>query len=287
MIDQEERQARIGLACAASLRPLPAPPSDAASPLERWEQVCAAFPQIDPARVDADAAQAGWRILVPGDAEWPAIPSGTAGLEQVPWALWVRGDGDLRMATRRSVAVIGTRAPTAYGEQVAGLLAGDLAGRGWTVVTSTALGCDARAFAAAASADTAPVVVYAAGPDLAAFTRREPVPHGLLVSDAPPDSPARRDRFLARQDLLCYLSAGVVLAEAVFHGSTFAAVSPARRRGRLLMAVPGPITSRASAACHYLIRDHTAALVDSGEDICSALLAALTAPSDPPAEGAR
>ncbi|WP_166793620.1 DNA-processing protein DprA [Frankia sp. B2] len=195
MTDHEERLARIGLACAASLRPLPIPADGETSPVRLWERIGASQPTVDPARVLADAERAGWRILVPGDAEWPPVPPGTADIGEAPWALWVRGEGDLGAATRRSVAVIGARASTGYGEQVAALLAGDLANREWTVVTSCALGCDSHAYTAAARGTTAPIAVYAAQPDLERFRRHRPEPR-LLLSDAPPDTPAGRHRYL-------------------------------------------------------------------------------------------
>ncbi|MCK9921297.1 DNA-protecting protein DprA [Frankia sp. AgPm24] len=286
MCAREERRARIGLACAAGVRTPPVP-SGAVSPVGLWEQHAAAHPTIDPDRVEEEATRAGWRILVPGDAEWPTVPAGLPDIGAAPWALWVRGDADLHAATRRSVAVLGARASTAYGEHVAALLAGGLAASGWTVVSSCALGCDSHALAAATRSATPPIAVYAAELDLRAFERRVDASHALLVSDVPPGSPSRRDRFLARQDLLCYLSTGIVLVEAAWRSATFATVADARRRDRLVMAVPGPITSSTSAACHHLIRDHHATLVDSADAVTASLLAATTttATSCDPAEG--
>ncbi|WP_220386615.1 DNA-processing protein DprA [Frankia sp. ArI3] len=286
-MDLDERLAQIGLACAASLGASLPPPSTAQPATSLWEQTAPAYPHLDPAGVQADAARTGWRILVPGDREWPPVPPGVPDTGEAPWALWVRGDGDLWKATRRSVAVIGAHASTPYADHVAALLGEDLADRGWAVVTSCALGCDTHALAAAARGDTPPIAVYATALDLRACERREPNLPGLLVSDAPPDTPSSRHRSLARQDLLCYLSAGIVVVEAHFHSTTFAAVYYARRRGRLVMAVPGPITSSATAATHHLIRNHDATLVDSADAVSASLLAAMTAPSDPSAGGAR
>ncbi len=282
---EQERLARIGLACAASLgTELPSGPQ-AAPPLRMWEQIAPSYP--DPGGLRAEAERTGWRILVPGDREWPAVPPGMPQLGEAPWALWVRGDGDLWKATRRSVALTGARASTPCADRVATLFAGDLADRGWAVVTSCAVGCDSLALAAAARGATAPIAVYAAGVDLRAHQRRSPAAPGLLVSDAPPNTPGRRQRHLARQDLLCYLSAGVVLIEAPFRCTAFATAFYARHRGRPLMAVPGAITSAASAGTHHLIRHRDATLVESAEDISAALLTALTAASPETGDGAR
>ncbi|CAO5240204.1 DNA-processing protein DprA [Frankia sp. AgKG'84/4] len=273
-VDHQERLARIGLAWMASRgAAIPAAPATE-SPMRRWKGMAASRPQVDPARVAGEAEATGWRIVVPGDDEWPPAPPGiedpSAG---APWALWVRGDGDLRAATRRSVAVLGTRASTTYANQVSALLGEDLAARGWTVVAACALGADRHALVAAAHGDAPPIGVFADGPGLRAFERREPALRALLVSDAPPDTPSRGDRYLARQDLITYLSAGVVIVEAGWRGNTLATVAYARARGRLVMAVPGAITSPASAVTHFLIQGG-AQLVDSAESISATLLAA-------------
>ncbi len=273
-VDHQERLARIGLAWMASRgAAIPA----AEFPVRRWEDVAASRPPVDPARVAEEAEATGWRIVVPGDDEWPPAPPGIEDLSgEAPWALWVRGDGDLRAATRRSVAVLGSRASSAYANQVSALLGEDLAARGWTVVAACALGADRHALVAAARGDAPPIGVFADGPGLRAFERREPALRGLLVGDAPPDTPSRGARYLARQDLITYLSAGVVIVEAGWRSSTLATVAYARARGRLVMAVPGAITSPASAVTHFLIQGG-AQLVEGAESISVTLLAAMPA----------
>ena len=88
-------------------------------------------------------AQVGGRLLVPGDLEWPRQLDDLG--DSAPWALWVRGTLDLRLTALRSVAVVGARAATAYGERVASQLGSDLAGSGWSVVSGGAFGIDGAA----------------------------------------------------------------------------------------------------------------------------------------------
>jgi DNA processing protein len=80
--------------------------------------------------------QDGIRLVIPGDAEWPGQLDVLG--DARPWALWVRGNADLRYACLRSVSVVGTRAATAYGTHVCTELAMSLAERGWTVVSGGA-----------------------------------------------------------------------------------------------------------------------------------------------------
>ncbi len=105
------------------------------------------------------AARLGARLVVPGDEEWPArslhglvVAADRQGgaVERTsalvpPLGLWVRGAARLDELVDRSVAVVGSRASTAYGNHVAAELAADLWARGWTTVSGAATGIDAAA----------------------------------------------------------------------------------------------------------------------------------------------
>ena len=80
------------------------------------------------------------RFVIPGDEEWPSAIDDLARADTIqrrgglPFGLWLRGPGHLVELTQRSVAIVGSRAATAYGTGLAGDLAADLAGLlGWTV----------------------------------------------------------------------------------------------------------------------------------------------------------
>jgi DNA processing protein len=84
----------------------------------------------------AAACSGGVRLVCPGDAEWPGA------LDQLgqarPYALWLRGNANLRFACSRSVSVVGSRAATGYGGHVAGEIAAELGERGWAIVSGGA-----------------------------------------------------------------------------------------------------------------------------------------------------
>ena len=219
----------------------------------------------------------GGRLVCPEDPEWPALPLHSLTLAvatepvdgtqtdrtQVlvpPTALWVRGVPRLDELVDRSVALVGSRASTAYGEHVAGELAHGLGERGWTTVSGGAYGVDAAAHRGALAAGAPTVVVLACGVD-----RAYPAAHsalfarvlddGLLVSEWPPGCAPLRHRFLVRNRLIAALTRGTVVVEAAARSGAQATARRAGRLGKAVMAVPGPVTSAMSVGCHELLRD--------------------------------
>ena len=219
----------------------------------------------------ADAHRAGIRLICPGDCEWPSALDdlGTAR----PCAVWARGAGDLRACLRRAVAVIGTRAATAYGVHVATEITADLAACGLTIVSGAAYGIDAAAHKAALAVGGLTVAVLACGPDVSysrehAELLEQVTAHGLTISEYPPARRPTRAAFLARNRIIAALArAGTVVVEAPRASGALNAARHARRLSRPLMAVPGPVTSAASAGCHELITSGAATCVTCAADI--------------------
>jgi DNA processing protein len=229
--------------------------------------------RLDRLDVDLDlevAARAGIRLLVPGDDEWPAALADLGPKE--PLLLWAFGSAPLAETTRRSVAVVGSRACTAYGEHVAADLAAGLADRGWTVVSGGAFGVDAAAHRGALAVDGETVAVLACGVDVAypaahegllAHVRRS----GLVVSELSPGARPTRSRFLERNRLIAAFGKGTVVVEAAIRSGARSTASKADELSRPVMAVPGPVTSALSAGCHQLIRECGASLVTDAADV--------------------
>lgn len=232
----------------------------------------------DLAARDLDRAERlGIRLVTRDDAEWP----GTAGLSELdapgitdgsPVALWMRGTSRLIPLSQFTVAVVGARAASAYGVHVTHDLAGDLAERGWTVVSGGAFGIDAAAHRAALNRGGRTIAVVATG-----LSRAYPAAHrqlfdriaetGLLISEYPPDTSAGKHQFLQRNRLVAALSSAVVIPECVFRGGTRNTANWARQLTRPVFAVPGPIYSTASTGCHELIRAGHARLVTDAHQI--------------------
>jgi len=234
--------------------------------------------------VDADlaaAATGGLRLVAPEHAEWPterfAALAGCGSDELAPpLALWVRGPGRLDALTRDAVAVVGARAATGYGTHVAGELAAGLAGQGTTIVSGAAVGIDGAAHRGALAARGPTVAVLACGADRAYPPAHEALlariaDTGLVVSEYPPGTVPGRHRFLVRNRLIAALAAGTVVVEAGLRSGATRTAADAATLGRVLMAVPGPVTSGQSAGCHRLLREGGAELVTGLAEVLEAL----------------
>jgi DNA processing protein len=226
--------------------------------------------RADPARDLEAGARAGARFVCPLDDEWPcALDDLGAG---APWGLWVRGAGALADAVDRAVAVVGARAATAYGTEVASDLAAGLGDAGWTVVSGAAFGIDAAAHGGALAAAGPTVAVLPCGPDRAYPRAHEPLLSrvagaGLLVGELPPGVPPNRPRFLVRNRLIAALSRGTVVVEAALRSGSLSTARHAARLHRQVMGVPGPVTSEMSGGVHELVRDDEARLVTGAADV--------------------
>jgi DNA processing protein len=226
---------------------------------------------------DLEAGRAcGARFIVPGDDEWPSALDELAYLDDeygsVPYGLWVRGDLDLRAAFARSVAIVGARASTAYGEFVAAEFALGAAERGWTVVSGGAYGIDGAAHRGAISGGGLTVAVLACGVDVAyprghsALIERV-ASAGLVISEWPPGCAPMRHRFLVRNRVIAALTAGTVVVEAASRSGSLSTANRARDLGRHVMSVPGPITSAMSAGANALLKQPWASCVTSAADV--------------------
>ncbi|WP_245664801.1 DNA-processing protein DprA [Nocardia grenadensis] len=237
--------------------------------------------ELDTAARDLEIIRdSGGRLVTPDDAEWPAwrmlgLSQLTPGRDPdgaVPLVFWVRGSRDLGELTERAVAVVGARCSTGYGDRVTGEIAGELAARGWTVVSGAAFGIDGTAHRAALAVGGATIAVLACGAD-----RPYPAQHdrliariaetGLVVSEYPPGTVARKHHFLARNRLIAALADGVLVVEAGLRSGARNTVKWARRIGRPALAVPGSVASAASVGCHRMIRDGEATLVTDPEEV--------------------
>ena len=237
--------------------------------------------------VDLDATHeqaraVGARLVLRGDAEWPTQLDDLGAAR--PFALWVIGGPNLRLAALRSVAMIGARASTPYGEHIAREWSAQLCDLGWLVVSGGAYGIDAAAHRGALSVGGLTACVLASGIDVAYPRAHEELiariaDSGLLVSESPLGTPARRQRFLTRNRVIAALTRATVVVEAALRSGTTSTANSAYGLNRPVLAVPGPVTSPMSAGCHHLVREQIATLASG----CSDLLEVLEAPGDPAA----
>ncbi len=233
--------------------------------VSRWSPRLGA---IDAVEIRRRTIASGARVVTREDRDWPQCLGDLAFAE--PFALYVRGSGDLSALMSRCIAVVGSRSSTAYGDYVASSFAAEVSDAGWTVISGGAYGIDAAAHRAAIASGAATIAVMAGGID-----RLYPVGNGDLLeracrsgavfAEVPPGFAPHRARFLSRNRLIA--TAGVtVVVEAAARSGALNTARHALELGRPLAAVPGPVTSPSSAGCHGLIRDSQAVLVTTGAD---------------------
>lgn len=244
-----------------------------------------AFRAVD---VDAEWAKVtahGVRVVLAGDDEYPAR---LTAIPDPPALLYLRGE--LTAADANAVAVVGSRACTAYGQRTAERIAAGLAAAGWTVVSGLARGIDGAAHRGALSAGGRTVAVLAGGlssiypPEHADLAERV-AGRGALVTETPMTVDPQPGMFPARNRIISGLCRAVVVVEANARSGALITATHAAEQGREVFAVPGNADSPASAGCLDLIRKG-ARLVRSADDVLEDLRG-IASPDPPPAKRPR
>jgi DNA processing protein len=234
--------------------------------------------EIDRTAADLDLiAGRGGRLITPDCDEWPLLAFAAFGNAEVrarggpPMVLWAMGPARLDEVAQRAAAVVGTRASTVYGEQVAADLAAGLVERDVVVVSGGAYGIDGAAHRAALNCEGITVAALAGGLDIPYPAGNSGLLHrigasGLLFTEYPPGVRPARHRFLTRNRLVAAVAGAAVVVEAGLRSGAANTAAWARALGRTVAAVPGPVTSSASAGCHELLRNG-AQLVTRADDV--------------------
>jgi DNA processing protein len=211
---------------------------------------------FDAAAFLAELHQHGIRWLARSDR---AFPQRLAAIHDPPAGLFLRGGGAAELLSRPSVAIVGARACSPYGAQVARFLGRELAGAGLVVVSGLARGVDGAAHRGALDAAGLTVGVLGCGVD-----RDYPAAHaelarricelGLVVSEYAPRVDPAPWRFPARNRVIAGLATAVIIVEARERSGALITADLALEEGREVFAVPGEITSALAAGTNRLLR---------------------------------
>ena len=176
-----------------------------------------------------------------------------------PRSLFLRGAPDPEILARPAVAIVGARACSPYGAQVARMLGRELAAAGLVVVSGLARGIDGEAHRGALDAGGLTVAVLGCGID-----RDYPAAHsalarriserGLVVSEYEPGVEPAPWRFPARNRIIAGLTAVTVIVEARERSGALITADFALEDGREVFAVPGEITGTLSTGTNRLLR---------------------------------
>ncbi|HWH05771.1 MAG TPA: DNA-processing protein DprA [Gaiellaceae bacterium] len=220
---------------------------------ERWRRFLKGFDE----RAARERLRAvGLRFVGRGEASFPPL---LRAIHDPPPGLFVRGEAPLELLARPAVAVVGARACSPYGRQVARRLGRELATAGLVVVSGMARGVDGEAHRGALEAGGVTVAVLGCGADrdypaAHASLARELVVRGLVVAEYGPGVEPAPWRFPARNRIIAGLCAATVVVEARERSGALISADFALEEGREVFAVPGEITSALSAGPNALLR---------------------------------
>ena len=188
----------------------------------------------------------------------PRFPRGLAAIFDPPAGLFVNGDVEPGLLDAPAVAVVGARACSSYGAQVARMLGRELGRAGLVVVSGMARGIDAEAHRGALDAGGRTVAVFGCGID-----RDYPASHaelagriretGVVISEYGPGVEPAPWRFPARNRIVAGLAEVTVVVEARERSGALITADLALEEGREVFAVPGEITSALSAGTNRLL----------------------------------
>lgn len=202
-----------------------------------------------------------------------AYPEGFRILFDPPFLVFAAGR--IELLQHPGIGIVGTRQPTAYGQNAAASLSGELARAGYVVVSGMAKGIDSTAHAAALDADGLTTGVLGHGIDQvypaenrALFERVRS--RGVLVTEFPPGERPRPGNFPRRNRLIAALAAGVLVVEMGERSGAQHTVTYALEQGKEVFAVPGPIGASTSAGTNQLLKEG-ARLVTSVDDVLEEL----------------
>ena len=192
-----------------------------------------------------------------------------------PKKLFIRGK--LPAKRVKTVAIVGTRKPSAYGREIATKIASECAKNSIVVVSGLALGIDSIAHRAAIDSGGKTIAILANGVDKIYPRSHEDLgqkilqTNGAILSEYPNNTPARPWQFLARNRIVSGLADAVVIIEAASRSGTLSTANHALDQGKEIFAVPGNITSPLSAGCNQLIKNGANPLT-SVEDLLDFLI---------------
>lgn len=199
------------------------------------------------------------------DEEYPILMKETV---RPPWVMYTIGDS--RLLGTLSVALVGTRVPTAYGRKVGTMLTEELCAHGVTIVSGLARGIDGICHEAALNCGGSTIAVLGTAIDFA-YPRehtslyRQIGEQGLIVSEYPIGTPGHPGLFPQRNRIIAGISRGTVVVEADERSGSLITADLALEADRDVFAVPGPITSPKSRGTLELLKQGAKLVTKAGD----------------------
>jgi len=233
---------------------------------ERWQ------PRLKLANVESmlsAARNCKAKLITPDSELWPEqLHDLKLG---VPHCLWLRGEADKLASSAWSLAIVGSRMATSYGEWATTEIVSAASVEGLAVISGGAYGIDAISHRAALALELPTIAIMAGGvdrfyPSGNAELLGRVQKHGVVISEQAPGSNPTKWRFLQRNRLIAALGTATIVVEAGKRSGAINTAHHAVELSRPLGVVPGQMNSPASQGCHNLIRENSGQIITSAQD---------------------
>ena len=232
------------------------------------EQIKKQRPQINPSEQMERLTKEGIDLITILDKNYPKL------LKEIyspPALLYIRGK--LELNDEFSLAIVGTRKLSSYGQQITPLITSDLAGAGLTIISGLAKGIDTLVHQAALKANGRTIAVLGSGldkksiyPSINRHLAEEISQKGAVISEFPIGAEPLAQHFPQRNRIISGLSLGILVIEAPEKSGALITAKDALEQNRDVFAIPGPILAKNSLGPNNLIK-MGAKLVSQANDI--------------------
>jgi DNA processing protein len=226
------------------------------------------FHDLAPAQAELERlASKGIRSLFLTDKDYPGRLQEYSDL---PPLLYYKGNADLNAA--KIIAVVGTRGPSDYGREATAQLIRQLARPGLLIISGLALGIDAAAHTTSLESGVPTVGVLGHGfghlyPSENRGLAKAMLQNGGLLTSLPFGEKPEDFHFPDRNKIVAALCDALIVVESAKKGGSLLTVRYAKKYGKPVYAVPGRLMDIRSAGCNWLIRQGTARILTSGDQI--------------------
>jgi DNA processing protein len=189
--------------------------------------------------------------------------------------LWYKGNPDV--LSEPGIAVVGTRNTSAYGRKITKKLVHDLVNAGLCINSGLALGIDTAAHSAALEAEGKTAAVLGSGIDWVYPSENRNLANaivksgGIVLTEYPPGSKPDAGNFPVRNRIVSGLSYGTLVMESGIQGGSIITAELALDQNREVFAIPHTIENPSGTGCNYLIKNGSAKLVQTVDDILEEL----------------
>jgi DNA processing protein len=223
-------------------------------------------PTINAKKEIERARQLGINILSINDEQYPPL---LRQLPDPPPVLYVYGQ---LIPSDTSVAIVGSRNSTPYGETITRTLAQDLANNQITIVSGMARGIDTSAHKGALDANGRTVAVMGCGLETVYPAENKALFHsiaknnGAVISEFSMGARPEAYHFPSRNRIISGMSMGTIVVEAGNKSGSLITARLALEQNRQVFAVPGQVHSQMTEGTHRLIKQG-AKLIENAQDV--------------------